>query len=141
MLTMPTPNEPKNVSTLEMTDDNFEQTLSKGGILFIDFWAQWCGPCRAFAPIFEQAAKKHSDIIFAKVNTDEQQGLAQAFDIQAIPTLAVFRDGILVGQNAGSLPASALEDAISQVKALDMQKVKEEVAARQAKKGNGELQA
>jgi thioredoxin 1 len=128
-------------STLELTDQNFEETLGKGGILFIDFWAQWCGPCRAFAPVFEQAAKKHTDIIFAKVNTDEQQGLAQAFEIQAIPTLAVFRDGVLVGQNAGSLPGAALEDAISQVRGLDMNKIKEEIAARQAKKGQGEVGA
>lgn len=139
---MPSPSEQKTVSTLELTDKNFEETLGKGGILFIDFWAAWCGPCRAFAPVFEQAAKKHSDIIFAKVNTDEQQGLAQAFEIQAIPTLAVFRDGILVGQNAGSLPATALEDAISQVRALDMKKIKDEVATRQAaKQGSGELEA
>ena len=132
---MPSPSEQKTVSTLELNDKNFEETLAKGGILFIDFWAQWCGPCRAFAPVFEQAAKKHADVIFAKVNTDEQQGLAQAFEIQAIPTLAVFRDGILVGQNAGSLPATALEDAIAQVRGLDMKKIKEEMATRQAKKG------
>lgn len=135
---MPSPSEHTITPTLELTDKNFEQTLAKGGILFIDFWAQWCGPCRAFAPVFEQAAKTHTDITFAKVNTDEQQGLAQAFEIQAIPTLAVFRDGILVGQNAGSLPGKALEDAISQVRGLDMKKIKEEMSARQPKKGEAE---
>lgn len=117
-------------STLELTEKNFEETLAKGGILFIDFWAEWCGPCRAFAPVFEQAARKHQDIIFAKVNTEEQQGLAQAFEVQAIPTLAVFRDGVLVGQNAGALPGAALEDAIAQVRGLDMQRIKEEIARR-----------
>lgn len=121
-------------ATLELTEKNFEETLAKGGILFIDFWASWCGPCKAFAPVFEAAAAKHSDIIFAKVNTDQQQALAQAFEIQAIPTLAVFRDGILVGQNAGALPGHAFEGVISQVRGLDMKKIKEEIAAEQAKK-------
>lgn len=120
-------------TTLELTEKNFEETLAKGGILFIDFWASWCGPCKAFAPVFEAAAAKHTDIIFAKVNTDAEQALAQAFEIRAIPTLAVFRDGILVGQNAGALPGSAFEGVISQVRGLDMAKIKEEIAAEQAK--------
>lgn len=120
-------------STLELTEQNFEATLAKGGILFIDFWAAWCGPCRAFAPTFEAAAQKHADITFAKVDTEAQRGLAAAFEIQAIPTLAVFRDGILIGQNAGSLPAAAFEQVITQVRELDMEKVKAEVAAQQAK--------
>ena len=118
-------------TTLELTDANFEQTLEKGGILFIDFWAQWCGPCKAFAPVYEAAAGKHTDVIFAKVNTDEQQSLAQAFEIKAIPTLAIFRDGILIGQNAGAIPGGALEDVIKQVREIDMAKVKEDVAAQQ----------
>jgi thioredoxin len=121
-------------TTLELTDANFEQTLEKGGILFIDFWAQWCGPCKAFAPVYEATAGKHTDIIFAKVNTDEQQSLAQAFEIKAIPTLAIFRDGILIGQNAGAIPGAALEDVIKQVREIDMQKVKDEVAAQQKEK-------
>lgn len=120
-------------TTLELTEKNFEETLAKGGILFIDFWASWCGPCKAFAPVFEAAAAKHTDITFAKVNTDAEQALAQAFEIRAIPTLAVFRDGILVGQNAGALPGSAFEGVISQVRGLDMAKIKEEIAAEQAK--------
>ncbi len=124
-----------NVHTLELTEQNFEETLKKGGILFIDFWAAWCGPCRAFAPTFEAAAVKYPDITFAKVDTEAQPGLAAAFEVRAIPTLAIFRDSILLGQNAGALPASAFEDLIGQVKALDMNQVKAEVAAHQAKHG------
>lgn len=116
--------------TLELTEANFETTLSKSGILFIDFWAAWCGPCKAFAPVFEAAAAKHADITFAKVDTEAQQALAAAFEIQAIPTLAVFRDGIMLGKNAGALPAAALEDVISQVRAIDMEQVKQEIAAQ-----------
>jgi thioredoxin 1 len=116
--------------TLELTDQNFETTLQKGGILIIDFWAEWCGPCRAFAPVFEAAAKKHGDITFAKVDTEAQQALAQAFDVQAIPTLAVFRDGVLLGRNAGALPAAALEGVIEQVRGLDMEKIKAEIESQ-----------
>lgn len=120
-------------TTLELTEKNFEETLAKGGMLFIDFWAAWCGPCRAFAPVFEAAAAKHKDIIFAKVNTDVEQSLAAAFEVRGIPTLAVFRDGILVGQNAGALPGAAFEQVIEQVRGLDMEKVKSEIAAARAK--------
>jgi thioredoxin 1 len=119
--------------SFELTEQNFEETLKKGGILFIDFWAGWCGPCRAFAPVFEAAAQKHPDIAFAKVDTDAQQGLAAAFEVRSIPTLAVFRDGVLVGQNAGALPGAAFEQVIAQVRELDMAKVKAEVEAQRAK--------
>lgn len=119
--------------TLELTEQNFETTLEKGGILIIDFWAEWCGPCRAFAPVFEAASKKHADITFAKVDTEAQQGLAAAFEIQAIPTLAVFRDGVMLGRNSGALPAAALEGVIEQVRGLDMAKIKQEIEAQ--KKG------
>lgn len=119
--------------TLELTEKNFEDTLKKGGILIIDFWAAWCGPCKAFAPTFEAAAGKHEDITFAKVNTDAEQGLAQAFEIRGIPTLAIFRDGILLGQNSGAMPAAAFEQVIDQVRTVDMEKVKAEVAAARAK--------
>lgn len=119
-------------ATLELTEKNFEETLAKGGIMFIDFWAGWCGPCRAFAPTFEAAAGKHADITFAKVDTEAQQGLAKAFEIRAIPTLAIFRDGILLGANPGAMPALAFEDLIGKVRAVDMNEVKAEVASRQA---------
>lgn len=122
-----------SATTLELTEENFEATIKKDGILFIDFWAGWCRPCLAFAPTYEAAAVKHTDITFAKVNTEQQKGLAAAFEIQAIPTLAIFRDGILLGQNSGALPAAALEKVIEQIRALDMNKVKEEVAAARAK--------
>ncbi len=120
-------------STLELTEANFEDTLKKGDILIIDFWAAWCGPCRAFAPTFEAAAQKHGDITFAKVDTEAQRGLSAAFDIRSIPTLAVFRDGIMLTQLSGALPAPALEDLISKVRAVDMNDVKAKVAAEQAK--------
>ncbi len=119
-------------ATLELTEKNFEETLAKGGIMFIDFWAAWCGPCRAFAPTFEAAAGKHADITFAKVDTEAQQGLAQAFEIRAIPTLAIFRDGILLGANPGAMPALAFEELIGKVRGVDMNEVKAEVASRQA---------
>lgn len=121
------------MATLELTEANFEETLNKGGILFIDFWAAWCGPCRAFAPTFEAASNTHADIVFAKVDTDKEQGLAAAFEIRSIPTLAIFRDGIMLGANPGALPAAAFEKVIEQVRGIDMAKVKAEVAAAQAK--------
>ncbi len=120
-------------ATLELTEKNFEDTLKKGGILIIDFWAAWCGPCKTFAPTFEAAAGKHQDITFAKVDTDAEQSLAQAFEIRGIPTLAIFRDGILLGQNSGAMPAAAFEQVIDQVRSVDMEKVKAEVAAARAK--------
>lgn len=120
-------------TTLELTAANFEDTLKKGGILFIDFWAAWCGPCRAFAPTFEEAAKKHPDIVFAKVNTEKERALAQAFEIQSIPTLAVFRDGIPLMHQAGALPAHILEKVIEETRKLDMDVVKAKIAEAHAK--------
>jgi thioredoxin 1 len=115
----------------ELTEATFEGFITQGGIAIVDYWAAWCGPCRAFAPVFEAAAVKHPDIRFGKVDTESQQGIAAAFEIQAIPTLMVFRDNILLFNEAGALPAAGFEKLIEQVRGLDMDEVRREVAARE----------
>jgi thioredoxin 1 len=120
------------MAAVEITKDNFKETVAKEGIVILDWWAAWCGPCRAFAPTFEAASSKHPDIVFGKIDTDAQPELSGAFEIRSIPTLMVFRDGILLFEQAGALPAAALEDLVRQVRALDMEQVKKEVAQRRA---------
>ncbi len=127
-------------ATVEITGANFKQVVERDGIVLLDWWAAWCGPCRAFAPTYEKVAQKHPDITFGKIDTEASPDLAGAFDIRSIPTLMVFRDKILLFSQPGALPEAALEDLIRQVRALDMEKVRAEVAA-QAQGGAGERSA
>jgi thioredoxin 1 len=113
-----------HMATVTLNKDNFESTVDREGIVLVDFWAEWCGPCRMFAPIFEAASEQHTDIVFGKIDTEDQQELAGAFGIMSIPTLMIFRDGIGVFAQPGALPAAALEDLITQVGALDMDEVR-----------------
>jgi len=118
------------MATMDLTKENFEQTVNDNPIVIVDFWAPWCGPCRGFAPVFEKASETHPDVVFAKVNSDEQQELAGAFNIRSIPTLMVFRERVILFQQAGALPGQALEQVLTQAKSLDMAKVHAEIAAQ-----------
>jgi thioredoxin 1 len=120
--------------TTEISEANFKDTVSQSGIVLIDWWAPWCGPCRTFGPIFEKVASKNPDIVFGKVNTEEQQNLAAAFEIRSIPTLMIFRDRVLLFAQPGALPEAALEDLVRQTRALDMEDVRRKMAEAQAPK-------
>ena len=120
---------------VNLTEKNFEEEVGKYDIAVLDFWAPWCGPCRSFAPIFEKVAQEYPDILFGKVNTEEEQGLAGHFQISSIPTVAILRDKIGVFQQPGMLPEETLKEIIEKVKDLDMEMVREEVAKQQAAQG------
>jgi thioredoxin 1 len=119
------------MATVELTAQNIESKITENDIVFVDFWAEWCGPCRMFGPIFEKASQEHTDVVFGKVDTEAEQALAASAGITSIPTLMAFRDGILVFSQPGALPAPTFEDLIGQVKALDMDAVRASIAESQ----------
>jgi thioredoxin len=123
-------------ATVEITSSNFKEVVERDGIVFIDWWAAWCGPCRAFAPTYGKVAARHPDITFGKIDTEATPDLAAAFEIRSIPTLMVLRDKVLLFSQPGALPEAALEDLIRQVRALDMEKVRAEIAAQQQGAGD-----
>jgi thioredoxin len=119
------------MATKTLTESNFKETV-KNGIVLVDFWAPWCGPCRMFGPTYEKASETNPEVVFGKLNTEDQPALARQFGIQAIPTLMAFRDGILIYEQAGALPGHALQKLIEQIKALDMIKVREKVQSQRS---------
>ena len=125
------------MATIDLTMDNFENTIEDNGIVLIDFWADWCGPCKNFAPVFQSASDAHPDIAFAKCDTEQERDLAAQFGIRSIPTLAIFREKILLFSQSGALPESVLEDIIAKVRELDMDEVRTQITDQEAKDSDG----
>ena len=121
------------VATVELTKDNFEEIVTENELVLIDYWASWCGPCKSFAPVFEAASEKYPEIVFAKVNTEEQQELAGHFQIRSIPTLMIFREKIIIFSQPGMIPSQALDELIDKARELDMEQVRKDIEAQHAK--------
>lgn len=125
------------MATINITKESFEKIITDNNIVLIDFWASWCGPCKQFAPVFESLSESHPEAVFAKINTEEQQELAGHFQIRSIPTLMIFREQIIVFSQPGAIPPAALEDVLGKVVALDMDDVRQQVAAQGAEEKGG----
>jgi len=120
------------VATIEVTKDNIEEIISKNEMVILDFWAEWCGPCKSFAPVFETASQKYPDVVFGKINTEEQQELAGQFQIRSIPNVMLFREQVMLFTQPGAMPATGIDSVIAQAKALDMAKIRQEIAEEEA---------